>query len=411
MCFGNILEWYEFGIYVYFSPIISELFFDSATPLGNVVSFFLVFAIGFLSRPIGGLLFGYIGDLYGRRTALLSSIMFITLPTFCIGFLPTYHQIGWLAPVLLCLMRLLQGLPAGGEFPGTICYLIENASPRTRGFMGSWAFLGSQIGTCLNITECLLLEWFLPREDLVSWGWRASFIIGGLIGLCGIFLRYRLEETPFFKVLEEKNEVVKKPIISTFKNYKVSMVLGFFMGCLPLMGYWMIFVLSPPYFTEILGIGLTENLLINLFLIILSTASLPFMGRLGDRYDKKPMLIWSAIGVILLAYPFYYSASRASLELMLLFETLIVLLLTFHFAMIPALLSDLFPTPIRYTGVAMSYNFCNSILGGASPFLSLYLVKHTGIAVMPAFVFIAIALLSLATYFLVKERHGHLNRL
>ncbi len=411
MCFGNALEWYEYGIYVYFAPVLSELFFSPASPLGAIVSFYLVLAIGFLSRPIGGMLFGYIGDRVGRRTAVVYSIVFMTIPTFLIGLLPTYAQAGWTAPFLLCVLRLCQGIPAGGEFPGTITYLVESGPPERRGFMGSWSFFGSQMGIVLNITEILLLERYLTHDQLASWGWRASFLFGGLIGVFGILLRVWLKETQFFRVIEEKAEVEKQPVLWAFKRYKSRMALGFLLACVPLMGGWMIFGFNPSYFQEIFSISLDQNLMISWCMIVLSTFSLPFFGLLGDRFDKKPLLIGSTIALIALAYPLYAAASSGSLALTLALEAAMTLILSFQFAMIPGLLADLFPTSVRFTGVAMSYNFCNSFLASITPVFSFFLIKSTGIATIPAAVFIGVSLLTLAALLALKEHHGHLRDL
>lgn len=411
MCFGNALEWYEYGIYVYFAPVLSELFFSPASPLGAIVSFYLVLAIGFLSRPIGGLLFGSIGDRVGRRAAVVYSIVFMTIPTFLIGLLPTYAQAGWTAPLLLCILRLCQGIPAGGEFPGTITYLVESGPPESRGFMGSWSYFGSQFGIILNITEILLLERYLTHDQLATWGWRASFLFGGLIGVLGIFLRVWLKETQFFRVIEEKAEVEKEPVVWAFKRYKSRMALGFLMASLPLMGGWMIFGFNPSYFQQTFSITLDQNLIISWCMIVLSTFSLPFFGMLGDRFNKKPLLIGSAVAVIALAYPLYAAAAAGSLALTLALEAAMTLILSFQFAMIPGLLADLFPTSVRFTGVAMSYNFCNSFLASATPVLSFYLIKTTGISAIPAAVFILISLLTLGAFIALKEHRGHLRDL
>src|SRR5579883_2610675 len=221
---GSGLEWYEFALYAYLAPVLSKVFFPPSSDLGPFISTLLIFAIGFIARPLGGLVFGYIGDHLGRKSALFSSIVLITVPTFLVGLLPTYAQIGAWSPFLLGLMRFLQGFPAGGEFPGAMCYLIESSSPKRRGYMGSWTFFGSQLGSIFSMVEVLLMEHFLPARDLETWGWRMTFIIGGVIGLLGCFLRQRLKETPIFHEVEKHHQIALTPIRSALKTQKKNLV-------------------------------------------------------------------------------------------------------------------------------------------------------------------------------------------
>jgi len=218
---GSILEWCEFSLYTFLGPTIAKLFFPPTdSNITSTMNILLIFGIGFISRPIGGLFFGYIGDRYGRRIALLSSIIMITFPTFMMGFLPIYAEIGYWAPVLLVALRLLQGFPVGGQFPGTMCYLAESVSPKERGFIGSFAFFGTQLGIMINILECLYIDRYVSTQQFLDWGWRVSFITSGFIGLLGFALGYILKETPLFLSLEKQEHVNKAPIVDVIKKFK-----------------------------------------------------------------------------------------------------------------------------------------------------------------------------------------------
>jgi MHS family proline/betaine transporter-like MFS transporter len=186
--FGNILEWFEIYLFVYWAPTLSGVFFDFDSALLNLTSIFLIFGIGFIARPLGAIFFGHLGDMIGRKKSFLLSITVMTIPTFLMGFLPTYAQVGIWSPILLGILRLLQSFPAGGESPGAFCYLYENADSGNQKFMTSWGGFGNQIGTILSVVESILMEKFLPLDFLLSWGWRISFFTGGLIGLLGIYL-------------------------------------------------------------------------------------------------------------------------------------------------------------------------------------------------------------------------------
>ncbi|MCI0382220.1 MAG: MFS transporter [Chlamydiae bacterium] len=224
--FGNILEWFEIYSYAYLVPILALVFFNFESSLANWTSAFIVFGSGFLTRPIGAIIFGRIGDLIGRKRAFILSIIIMTVPTFLMGCLPTYTQVGIFAPFLLVFLRLLQSIPAAGEAPGTFCFLYENADVTNRKFMGSWGAFGNQIGAILGVTQTFFMEQFMSYEFLMSWGWRISFWSGGLIGLFGIYLRQTLHETPLFIKLKEHHKLDKETVVEVINNHKKTIGIG-----------------------------------------------------------------------------------------------------------------------------------------------------------------------------------------
>jgi MHS family proline/betaine transporter-like MFS transporter len=245
---GSILEWYEIYLYVFWSPILSKLLFNHSSDTVNLIGTFLLFAAGFLARPFGGILFGRIGDRFGRKRSLTLSIVVLAIPSFVMGVLPTYEEIGLIAPLTFGLIRLLQALPAGGELPGAFCYLYESTHIHHRRYMTSWGAVGNQLGIIISMFECYLLEQFLTPEQLISWGWRLSFIVGGVIALFGFFLRYRLNETPLYKDMERHHHVVRQPILQVIGQYKKSILMGILFCLSNSVGFYLISVLFPVYF-------------------------------------------------------------------------------------------------------------------------------------------------------------------
>ncbi|MGE5196238.1 MAG: MFS transporter, partial [Anaerolineae bacterium] len=235
---GGVIEWYELFLYVYWAPLISKIFFSSDSKFSASINTLFVFFIGFLARPIGGLIFGHMGDRYGRRVSFIRSMILITLPSFAMGLLPSI-EMGIFAPVVLGALRFFQGLPAGGELPGAMCYLAESARKEKRSFVCSFSFFGPQIGVLISMLECYLFEKFMSQEFLETWGWRISFIIGGLLGLVGFYIRHRLKETPAFLNLGKSRKVLHRPIFETIIRHKKELIFGFFASFLDVVGFYM----------------------------------------------------------------------------------------------------------------------------------------------------------------------------
>lgn len=400
---GNLLEWYEIFLYVYWAPIISNLFFDG-DPISNLSYTLLLFAVGFLARPIGGIVFGRIGDRIGRRKSLILSVLMMIIPTFVIGFLPTYEKIGVLAPFLLGFMRFLQAFPAGGEIPGAFCYLYESSPWPIRRYMCSWTVWGYQIGILLSSTESFFLEKFLPYASLVEWGWRISFIFGGLIGLTGLCLRYHLHESPLFKEMHMHEMVVKEPIFKVLYKHRKGILKGFLFCALNSSSFYLISVNFPIYFGKILGISYQNNLLITISLLIIMTIPLPIFGKLADHYSNKKMLISSMIGIILLLYPFYLAIDMGSIYMISISMILLCILISCSSALIPYIVADLFPTHDRFTCTAVSFNLADAILGGFSPFLALYIAQYTKGFTSFLIIVLGGSILSLISYLYLKPR-------
>lgn len=399
---GNALEWYEFYLYILFTPLFAALFFPAEVSDTSLIQAFFVIAIGFLSRPFGAVFFGQLGDRLGRRIALLVSILLMTIPTFVIGCIPTYAQIGIMAPLLIGVMRLFQGIPAGGEFTGAMCYLYEISPPQRQGIMGSMVFFGSQIGAIFSMSEFLLMEKLLTHQEIREWGWRVSFILGGLIGLGGWYLRSKLEETPIFKTLRAEGKISPRPVLDSLKGYKVPLFKAFLLTTLTVSGWYLVFIFSPIYASEVGKAGFGNELLITLLLIILSNLCLPFMGWLADKSYKRALWITSCIATIVLAYPFYFFSIKEEFLPLLIMKVVMTIILTVQFALLPRVLCALFPAPVRYSSVGIAYNVGNIAIGGSSPFIALFLTKITGSFYIPMYMLMTTASLSLIAFLTIK---------
>jgi MHS family proline/betaine transporter-like MFS transporter len=405
---GNLLEWYEIYLYIYWTPIIAKLFFNSESDLVNMTNTFLVFAMGFLARPFGGLFFGRLGDRIGRKKSLILSILMMTIPTFVTGFLPTHAQIGWVAPILLGLMRILQSFPAGGELPGAFCYLYESAQKNNQRFMCSWGAFGFQVGILLSTVECFFLEKFLPTEDLINWGWRLSFLVGGVIGLFGLLLRYKLHETPVYKEMLMHERVVKEPLLGVLSKHKKGILMGILFCALNSSTFYFLTVNFSVYFNELLHESYSSSLVIAAFLLILITVPLPYFGKLADRFDNRKMLVYSTLAIIALLYPLYLSITYSSL----LFMGITIFIFSFFFTvlstLIPFLLPNLFPTHVRFTCVGVSFNLADAIIGGFTPVIAMYLTHFTGKQGAFCWYILLCSLLSLGAYLMLPSKKSSL---
>lgn len=405
---GSILEWYEIYLYVFWSPILSKLLFNHPSEAVNLIGIFLLFAVGFLARPFGGIVFGRIGDLFGRKKSLILSIVVLAVPSFVMGVLPTYETIGLAAPILFAITRLFQALPAGGELPGAFCYLYESTHMHHRRYMTSWGAVGNQLGIIISMFECYLLEQFLTPEQLISWGWRLSFMVGGVIALFGFYLRYRLNETPLYRDMERHHHIVRQPILQVLNHYRKNILMGIFFCLSNSVGFYLISVLFPVFFSTILNIHYHENILIALFIMILTTVPLPFIGMLGDRFSNKKILIGASLVMIVLLYPLYLSIAAAASLLALIIAIVFILAFSCLTALIPYRFAALFPTPARYTCVGISYNLVDGIIGGFSPALALYFVSINQSVSICYWMVFASAVITLLAFFKINEQKEHI---
>jgi len=400
---GNVLEWYDFAVYGYFVPVISQLFFPNQTPLVSLLLTFSVFGVGFVMRPIGSVVFGQYGDRHGRKRALSAVIFLMAVSTFAVGLLPTYASIGVLAPLLLVVARLAQGLSGGGEWGGAAAYLVEYALPGKRGLTGSWQQVSVGCGFLLgSLTAAVLTTWLSP-EDMLAWGWRIPFLLGVLVGIVGAIMRWRLDDTPKFTELESQGQVARSPLLEAFTTFRKPTLVAFGITLHNTVGYYAVLIYLTTWLTNIVKMPRGTALWIGTACLLAFVVAVPFMGALSDRIGRRPLFIASCVGYIVLAYPLFLLASTGVPAYAFIAQLILVLLLALYAGPGPAVYCELFPTRVRYTALSVGYNIPVAIFGGFAPFIATWLIHSTGNPLSPAFYVIAASLVTLITMIWVKE--------
>jgi len=375
---GNGLEWYDYALYAHMSFILSELFFPGDNETTRLIATFGVFAVGFLFRPLGAILFGYIGDKYGRRSSLVIAILMMAIPTGCIGLLPTYAQIGITAPILLTIIRIFQGLSLGGEFSGSMAYIIECSPPGRRGFAGAASIVSLIMGFLLGSFVALLFVKGLSPEDFRSWGWRVPFLIGIVIGLVGLYMRSNCDESPAYEEAKKEGHLDATPLRTALASNKRTMLKAFSLFITVTMPFYLTSVYFLSFMNKKLGLAVDDALTINTITMIVMMLTVIASSAASDKYGRKPILVTSAILMMVCIVPLFFIMGIKSYGAILISQIIFGLIVGTYIAPIPAVLVELFPTSIRYTGMALSYNLAAAMFGGTAPMVCEWLVGHTG---------------------------------
>ncbi len=400
---GNVMEWYDFALYGYFAPVIAKLFFPSDNHLVSLLSTFGVFAAGFLMRPLGGLIFGHLGDTIGRRRALAASVILMAVPTFLIGALPTYAQIGALAPVLLTGLRLLQGLSVGGEFTGSISFLVEHAPASRRGFAGSWTTFSANAGVLLGSGTGALITSDLSHDALYTWGWRVPFLLGIVVGAVGLYLRTGIAESPSFEALRQRGALATAPLREVVTAHRRTLLRGVGLSWLFGVAFYLIFVYMTTYLATILKQPLGVALTINTLSIGLMALLLPAVGALSDRIGRKPLLLAGALGLAVLAYPLFRLLAHDTYAYILAGDLAFAVLIALYFGPLPATMVEQWAARDRYSGLSIGYNLSLAVFGGTAPLIATFLIKETGNILSPSFYLAGAAVISLAVVLTLSE--------
>lgn len=388
---GNVLEWYEFSLFAYLSPIIASLFFPSKNGVLSLLSTLLVFAAGFVIRPLGSVVLGHLGDKLGRAKTLKITIFLMSFSSIATGLLPVYAQAGILAPLLLIVCRLLQGFCIGGEFAGSMIYLSESSSGKHRALISSMTNNGSNIGVLIAVVSCTVLSGWLSAEALAQYGWRILFISGGILGLIGLWLRRDLSESETFINLQNNIKEPYFPLSYVIKHQHtriVQVILLLFIsacGSYTLMGY------ISTYLHEFLGMSLEAAYQMQTLFIILSLLFLPLFAHLSDRIGRKNVLIFSTVGYLIFAIPTFWLLQTVHAWWVLL---PLVIFYSAEQAVTPAAIVEMFPGKGRYTGISMGYNICMALVGGFSPAINTFFIHYFNNNMMIAYYILFCALVS-----------------
>lgn len=402
--FGTIIEWYDFLIYGTAAALVfNKLFFPTLDPLAGTLAAFATYAVGFGARPLGGIIFGHYGDKIGRKAMLMMTMMIMGIGTFLIGCLPTYSQIGIWAPLLLVLLRLLQGIGVGGEWGGAVLMVIEHAPPEKRGFYGSLVQIGFPAGVAASTATFLLLA-TLPEADFLSWGWRLPFLFSAVLIGVGIFIRLRLAETPVFQKIKDEEQVERMPLIVLIKEYPKEVLISIGLKISEVAWVYMMTVFTIVYATT--KLGLPKTLILNAILAaaLLEFITMPFFGWLSDKIGRRIMFIIGSVVSAGCAFAVFKLMDTKDPTIIVISIAVIVSLThAMMFGPEAAYLPELFGTKTRYTGASIGCQVAAAISGGLTPVIATGLLAWSGGTFAISIYLVALAAISLVSAFASVE--------
>ncbi|WP_338526101.1 MFS transporter [Pseudomonas batumici] len=408
---GTAIEFYDFYVYATAAAlVIGPVFFPQTDSTAQMLSAFLTFGIAFLARPLGSILFGHFGDRVGRKSTLVASLLMMGICTTLIGVLPGYTSIGAWAPILLCLLRFGQGLGLGGEWGGAALLATENAPEGKRAWFGMFPQLGPSIGFLAANGLFLILAMTLSDEQFRSWGWRIPFLLSAALVMVGLYVRLKLEETPIFANAVARQERVKMPLVELFSRYWAPVLLGSLAMVVCYALFYISAVFSLSYGVANLGYSRETFLGLLCFAVLFMAAATPLAAWASDRFGRKPVLLLGGVLALLSGFTMEPLLGHGSTAGVALFLCLELFLMGITFAPMGALLPELFPTHVRYTGASAAYNLGGIVGASAAPFFAQKLVAMGGLSWVGGYVSAAAALSLIAIFCLKETRHNDLNK-
>ncbi|MBN3725598.1 MFS transporter [Burkholderia sp. Ac-20379] len=404
---GNFVEWFDFAAYGFLATILTREFFPSGDPTIGLLKTFAVFAVAFAFRPLGGLFFGVVGDRIGRKRTLAFTILLMAGSTTLIGLLPTYAGIGWWAPLLLTVIRCVQGFSAGGEYAGACAYVMEHAPRDRRAFFGSFVPVSTFSSFACAAVVAYLLEASLSSQAMIGWGWRVPFLIAAPVGLIGVYLRVSLNETPAFQALEGKHEVAHAPLAETLRSQSWNIVkLGAFVSVTALSFYT--FTTYFATYLQVAGhLSRSTALLVTVLALLFAAALCPLAGLFSDRVGRRATIATTCVFIIVSVYPAFSLGGSGVLAQSLLGVALLAIGAVLSGVVTAPLMSEVFATKTRYTASAITYNLAYTIFGGTAPLVATWLIATTGTNLSPAYYLIAIAILAIVGGLALRETSKH----
>ncbi|STY31469.1 Major facilitator family transporter [Legionella wadsworthii] len=375
---GNIIEWFDFGLFIFMAPIIGGKFFPQESANTATIHALMVFAIGFLCRPIGGIFFGYFGDTRGRAKTLRISILIITLSTFLIGIIPSYQEIGLFAPTLFIILRLIQGISIGGEYSGIMIYLAESASQKHRGFITSFAASGSNLGFLCATLTLTLLNLFFSVETINTWAWRLPFLVAGIFGSFLTYYRFQLSETKVYSYLKTNHLIENRPFMTAMRYapYQLIKILG--LTCMSATFYYFFVGYISTYLEHYMGFPFNTALTFQTIILITMLFVVPLGGVFGDHFSRKKMILFTSLAILLFTFPCFYLMQYKSLLMTSLALGIATLLSSLDQGNTMTAIVENCPENIRYSGIAFSYNLGNALFGGTTPLIVTLLINNIG---------------------------------
>jgi MHS family proline/betaine transporter-like MFS transporter len=398
---GNILEWYDFALFGFFALQIGTHFFPADNPTASLLFAFGTFAAGFLMRPVGGALFGWVGDRYGRKQALIWSVMAMAFPSFFIGVLPGTDTIGLAAPVLLLAFRLLQGLSVGGEYMASAVFLVEGSEAGRRGWMGSWGPIGASAGTLLGSAAGAIVNATMSPEAVMAYGWRIPFILGLGVGLGGLVIRrHFVERVPH-------QAPAKSPLGEAFRSHWRTMLhlVALISGITA--GFYTVFVYSTTWLAQVTDVPARTAFGINTLAMAVSLLVIPASGLVSDRLGRRPVLLVTTGALALFAYPLMALMARGETGGLLIGQLALATLVSATGGALPAAMAELAPWRVRCTVLSVAYNAGVALLGGTTPLVAEWLMARSGLSLAPAMYLAAAAAVSSIAAFLLPAGPRH----
>jgi MFS transporter, MHS family, proline/betaine transporter len=398
---GNLLEWYDFGIYAYLASLIATKFFPNFDATASLLAAFAAYGVGFLARPLGGILIGRLGDTQGRKTALVLTIFLMAFGTVGIGLLPSYDIVGIWAPILLVILRLVQGIATGGEWGTSTAFMVEWAPQGRRGFLGSFQQVSAAGGALLGSAVAAVAT-SLNSAAMLDWGWRVPFLLGVILLGVGAYLRQNVDETPSYEA--SRRAAADQPDVSGLPLGALAFGFTIFWT----VAYYMLLVWMPSFTQRFAGLSPSQALWSNAIGLIAMVIAVPFCGALSDRFGRRPLLTASAISIGLLSFPLFSLMTRGTgLALVLPIQILFGILLALYSGAGPAAISEIFPTHLRSTWMSSGYALAVAIFGGFAPFIATWLIQVTASPVSPTYLYLLpSAVISLLVIWRLKETSG-----
>lgn len=412
---GNALEWYDFLVFAFMTPIVAKLFFPSnpADPSDNINQILLttaVFGVGFFMRPVGGIVLGLYGDRKGRKAAMVMVTGLMAVAIALITLAPTYAAVGLLAPMFIVMARLLQGFAAGGEFGTSTALLIELAPAGKRGFYGSWQMTGQMTALLLGAAIGTLITDIFTQEQLMDWAWRLPFAFGLLIVPVAIYIRRNVEEPEAFKQLkaaQAAGTVKQIGVLEMLRTYRRETLVGMGLVVTCTVSIYITFTYLVTFSTVTLKLPLHDTFLVQMAGAALMVVLMPFMGAWSDRVGRRPLLIGSLLGYMVVLLPLYaWLTNEPSVSKLMIVQMIISVFVAAFFGVFSTVMAEMFPANVRSVGMSMAYNVAVMIFGGFAQFIVTWLIRTTGSPMSPAYyVMFGVALGLLASFFVRERAH------